>query len=290
MTGMTTTTITLAWNAASDNVGVAGYRLYRNGSVAGTTTQTSYTYTGLTCGTGYTLALEAYDAAGNASYRPEATTTSSTSACPTGGLVGAWSFDEASGSSAGDASGQGNAGTVSGAQRVAGRYGGALAFDGIDDLVTVADSASLDLRTAMTVEAWVKPTTLGSSWRAIAIKEQPSQLAYALYAGNDAARPSGHIYTNGDWSLAGPSSLPVGSWTHVATTWDGQTARLYVGGNQVASTALAGTAATSGSPFRIGGTQIWSEWFAGAIDEVRVYDRARTATQILQDRDTPIAG
>jgi len=81
MAGSTATSITLAWNAATDNVGVAGYRLYRGTSVAGTTTTTRYTYTGLLCGTNYTLALEAYDAAGNRSNRAEATTTQRTAAC-----------------------------------------------------------------------------------------------------------------------------------------------------------------------------------------------------------------
>ncbi len=46
------------------NVGVAGYGAYRNGSLAGSTNSTSYTVSGLTCGTGYTLAVDAYDAAG----------------------------------------------------------------------------------------------------------------------------------------------------------------------------------------------------------------------------------
>src|SRR5690242_17396442 len=76
------------------------------------------------------------------------------------GLVGAWGFDEAGGAVVADASGTGNAGTIAGATRTAaGRFGGALAFDGVNDLVTVADASSLDLTTAMTLEAWVYPTT-----------------------------------------------------------------------------------------------------------------------------------
>ena len=61
MTGATQTTITLDWNASTDDIGVAGYRVYRDGAVAGTTQETGYTYTGLACGRTYTLAVEAYD-------------------------------------------------------------------------------------------------------------------------------------------------------------------------------------------------------------------------------------
>ena len=77
----TETTVTLGWNASTDNVGVAGYRVFRNGVSVATVPTPGYTYTGLTCGTSYELALEAYDAAGNASNRAEATGSASTTAC-----------------------------------------------------------------------------------------------------------------------------------------------------------------------------------------------------------------
>ena len=48
-----------------------------------------------------------------------------------------------------------------------GRYGGALSFNGSTNLVRVPDSASLDLTTAMTLSAWIKPTVNQSDWRTI---------------------------------------------------------------------------------------------------------------------------
>jgi chitodextrinase len=81
----TQASFTMTWNAATDNVGVAGYSAYLNGTKVGTTTGTSYTYTGLACGTTYTVALEAFDAAGNASDRNYASGPASTSACPSTG-------------------------------------------------------------------------------------------------------------------------------------------------------------------------------------------------------------
>ena len=76
----TTTSISIGWTASSDNVGVAGYHLYLGGSAVGTASGPAYTFTGLTCGTNYTLGVDAYDAAGNQS--AQATTALSTSACP----------------------------------------------------------------------------------------------------------------------------------------------------------------------------------------------------------------
>ena len=80
-TTKTKTSLGLRWNAATDNRGVVGYRLYRNGTAVATTTSLTFDYTGLNCGTSYTMALTAFDAAGNESIRAEATGTTSTLAC-----------------------------------------------------------------------------------------------------------------------------------------------------------------------------------------------------------------
>jgi hypothetical protein len=63
----TTSSANLSWTASTDNVGVTGYRVYRNGSSIGTTSSTSYSDTGLTSGVQYSYTVAAYDAAGNTS-------------------------------------------------------------------------------------------------------------------------------------------------------------------------------------------------------------------------------
>jgi chitodextrinase len=78
--GVGPTTVTLSWNASVDDVGVSGYRLFRDGSQVGTASSRSYSFGGLTCGTAYTLGVAAVDAAGNVS--GTATTTVATAACP----------------------------------------------------------------------------------------------------------------------------------------------------------------------------------------------------------------
>src|SRR5439155_1302070 len=79
-TGSTTSSVSISWTASTDNVGVAGYGVYKNGAGVGSTTSTSFTFTGLACGTNYTLGVDAYDGAGNRS--AQSSVTASTSACP----------------------------------------------------------------------------------------------------------------------------------------------------------------------------------------------------------------
>jgi chitodextrinase len=78
--GSTATSISLLWSASLDNVGVAGYDLFVNGNKVGTTTATTYTFTNLSCGTSYALAVDAFDAAGNRSQ--SAVVQASASPCP----------------------------------------------------------------------------------------------------------------------------------------------------------------------------------------------------------------
>ena len=210
-------------------------------------------------------------------------------AADTSGLVAAYGFEETSGTAVTDSSSSANNGTIGGGavRTTAGRFGRAITFDGIDDLVTVPDSATLDLTTAMTLEAWVRPTTLGS-WRTALLKEQPGNLVYALYATSQANRPSAHVYTNDDVDTRGTTALVNSAWTHLAATYDGTTVRLYVNGTQVSTRAASGTMVTSTGVLRIGGNGVWGEYFAGQIDEVRVYRRVLGAAEIQTDSNRAV--
>ena len=204
------------------------------------------------------------------------------------GLVAAYSFDAGSGSTLADVSGNGHAGVVSGAAWTnAGRYGGALTFDGVDDWVTVADAPALDLSTGMTVEAWVRPTALGR-WRTVAFKERPRGTAYSLFASQQQGVPVGQVDIAGEKN-ATASALPPNAWSHLAVTYDGTTLRLYRNGVLGGSRAVGGPIPASSGPLRIGGNSVWSEWFAGQIDELRIYDRALSATEIQTDMNAPVA-
>jgi hypothetical protein len=74
----------------------------------------------------------------------------------------------------------------------------------------------------------------------------------------------------------------------LAATYDGATQRLYVNGALVASRAQTGLIKTSTSALRIGGDSVWGEYFGGKIDEVRVYNRALSQTEIQKDMTTAI--
>ena len=102
--------------------------------------------------------------------------------------------------------------------------------------------------------------------------------------------PVGQLDIGGEQNATGTSPLPVGTWSHLATTWDGSTLRLYVNGAQVAARTVAGPLATSTRPLSIGGNGIWGEYFAGAIDELRLYDHALTAAEIQADMNRPVGG
>ncbi|NUW37765.1 fibronectin type III domain-containing protein [Nonomuraea sp. SMC257] len=73
-TGVTSSSVSLAWNASTDNVGVTGYDVYRGSALVSTVTGTSYTDSGLSASTSYTYTVRARDAAGNVSAASAAVT------------------------------------------------------------------------------------------------------------------------------------------------------------------------------------------------------------------------
>jgi len=182
----------------------------------------------------------------------------SRSPAATNGLVAAYGFNEGSGTTVADSSGNNNRGTLSGATWTpSGRFGKALSFAaGQSAYVSVVDSASLHLTTAMTLEAWVRPTTVSGSWRTVIFKERPSGMTYALYANDGSNRPDGQVYTTAERDSVGTASLPLNTWTHLATTYDGAALKLYVNGTQVASVPASGSIVSSNGLLKIGGNAI----------------------------------
>ncbi len=275
----------------SDNVAVAGVQFQLDGNALGaerTALPYSLSWDSSTTSNGpHTLSAIARDAAGNKAQASLDVTVSNTTSTQSG-LVAAYSFNEGSGVQTHDSSGQNNTGTIAGATWTAsGRYGAALSFNGTNAWVTVADANSLDLTNGLTIEAWVNPT-IGSGWRSVVMKETSGGLAYALYSANSSSRPEGYVHTSSDMGVAGTSAVALNTWTHLALTYDGTTLRIYANGVLVKSTAVAGVAATSASPLRIGGDSVWGEYFKGLIDEVRVYNRPLSAAEIQLDMTTPV--
>ena len=162
-----------------------------------------------------------------------------------------------------------------------------MQFNGSSSLVTIPDSASLHLSSGMTLEAWVNPSTVNS-----ALARRDLQGQRQLLSRSDLVQrldPDAGLIAGGSYADAfGTSALAANTWSFLTETYDGSTLRLYVNGTQVASTAHTGAIATSTNPLQIGGDSLYGQYFAGMIDDVRVYNVALSAAQIQTDETTPV--
>ncbi len=172
--------------------------------------------------------------------------------------------------------------------------GSALSFNGYRS-VKVGDPASLQISgTAITLEALIYPTNLSQlMWQSniISKENEGAKTGYVLRAGD-----GGKIefyYGNGTtWrgiTTANPV-LSVNTWQHVALTYNGAFMKLYVNGVEVASSSETMSLANASSDFTIGNYSNWYDRpFLGIIDEVRIWDIARTQAQIDANKSISIS-
>ena len=208
------------------------------------------------------------------------------------GPVGYWNLDEKSGTTASDISGNGNTGTWNGSGNhfVSGKVGGAGNFNGSSDYITSADATNLN-SSSVTVEAWVKFTVIDGVYRTIAGKWQPGvkeQYLIQIDSDNKIGWWTGNSSSGAGGRLASSTTPVSGRWYHIAATITGTTKSIYLNGvldnSTTSGNALSGT---SDIDFGIGskksGGGSYYEFFNGQIDDVKVYNYARSAKQISED-------
>jgi len=184
-----------------------------------------------------------------------------------------------------DSVGGNNGALQNGVDFNAGRVGQAFRFDGVDDYAEVPHSANMSFGSTspMSFELWVYRTG-GASVQHLLGKRVPgsgiSGINYQLdFEDSPGPFGSGIVFITGSGNFAASgTTLPVGQWTHLAGTFDGSTLRLYVNGELKASSA--GTlGAPNGASLMIGGSGGYAT-FGGLIDELALYGRTLTATEI----------
>ena len=200
------------------------------------------------------------------------------------GVVGYWHLDEATSTNAYDASGNTNTGTFVNNptwQSVLNcRAGSCLSFDGTNDYVNVPSASMLNFTSdgVFSISFWVNPTTLASSWRrGIIVQEDYLNSGYRIGFANGGQPMFWTTQSGGSLQLSSSQNLTVSTWNHLVITFDNQQAYIYLNGVQTSSSTGAYVAGSN--PIRLGYPV--SEWFSGLLDDIRYYNRALTATEIL---------
>jgi len=204
------------------------------------------------------------------------------------GPVAHWKMDEGTGGYAEDTSGNNNRGTLTNNPTwTKGRFGKGLSFDGSDDYVIAENSNSLNITSSLTLEAWVNQSAYGvynvilSKWVAATGRRQYMLGIYTDGIPFFAVRDANVLHS-------GTTVTQLNTWYHIAGVYNSssQTMDIFVNGKKDSTTKTSGvpTALPSTiSNFEISGYGMVYELFRGKIDDVKIYNYARTQKQIISD-------
>ncbi|MBL0183766.1 MAG: T9SS type A sorting domain-containing protein [Chitinophagaceae bacterium] len=162
--------------------------------------------------------------------------------------------------------------------------------------VQVANNAAINLTTAYTYETWIKASTDITNYRAIINRDGYPNYAPGIFiAANSEPAPGKILVVNNIGgiyrTLSGTTSVNDNQWHHIATTYDGAAMKIYVDGVLENTLAATGSLYASTGPLGIGYNYSAANYpFIGKIDEVRIWNTARTVGQIIATMNTTMVG
>lgn len=204
---------------------------------------------------------------------------------PPTGIIAWWDADDVAGSTAYDIVG-GNDGTMDGGVAlVPGEVGNAFDFGDGGGVVEVPDSPVLYPVSGLTIEAWVYPTDTFRAFQRIVSKQVDDQVnvsTFVLGIGSAGGVYFGLFRNNpGQQFIDGRTSLTFGAWNHVAGVWDGTSMRVFLDGVMQPETSFISPPLTASTvPLRLGRGDTSTYLFAGQLDEVTLYNRPLSTSEI----------
>ncbi len=209
--------------------------------------------------------------------------------------VAEWNFDEKTGQYANDTSGNGNTGTLGTGASVdtsdptwtQGKYGEALKFDGSDDYVNMGTGGQV---TDFTIEAWVKVSSITGGYTIAARGDAADNRDFLLYYDSSLGK---FVLQRRKHPDAWPQTITTNNtytsttnWYHVTATASGSNVSIYVNGILDITGSLS-SIPTSGSRYLSVGalysSASWTMFYLGSIDQVRIFNYARSAAQVAWD-------
>ncbi|HZG83826.1 LamG domain-containing protein [Paenibacillus sp.] len=167
----------------------------------------------------------------------------------------------------------------------ANRY--ALSFDGVDDYVTVPDSPVLrNFTNQITIEMWVKPNLISGN-QSFLRKDN----AFILQM-DASGRFRPHVFKNGGYVVAESpvGTISQGTLQHIALVYDGSNLRGFLNGAVVCNAVTSGDLSVPVGSIFIGSRNGTGEFFKGVVDDVRIWNVARTASEIADNMNRMLAG
>jgi len=167
--------------------------------------------------------------------------------------------------------------------------GNMYTFDGVDDYIDFGNPAGFNITNNITIDAWVKMMDVNGDQKIVTkFGDIADDDAYALQAIN--GEPQFLLNFGSSWTtVSAGMTMNAGEWYHVAGVYDGATMKIYVNGVEQNAIAQTGAFDISASSFKIGAWSGGGNW-NGSIDEVRVWDDARTQTELRENLHLTLKG